>query len=54
MRVPNVKFWSARQRGEWKLVVHIAVVEMYDRGESRDDNCLIFDGVRSSYIYTNN
>ena len=25
MRVPNLKFWSARQRGGWKLVVHITV-----------------------------
>ena len=26
MRVPNLKFWSFRQRGGWKLVVHITVV----------------------------
>jgi hypothetical protein len=25
MRVPNLKFWSPRQRGGWKLVVHITV-----------------------------
>src|SRR5271169_2348972 len=25
IRVPNLKFWSARQRGGWKLVVHITV-----------------------------
>jgi hypothetical protein len=25
MRVLNLKFWSARQRGGWKLVIHIAV-----------------------------
>jgi hypothetical protein len=23
MRVPNLKIWSPRQRGGWKLVVHI-------------------------------
>jgi hypothetical protein len=26
MRVPNLKFWSPRQRGGWKLVVHITVL----------------------------
>jgi len=25
MRVPNLKIWSPRQRGGWKLVVHITV-----------------------------
>jgi hypothetical protein len=27
MRVPNLKFWSPRQRGGWKLVVHITVFD---------------------------
>ena len=28
MRVPNLKFWSPRQRGGWKLVVHQAVEKL--------------------------
>ena len=35
MRVPNVKFWSSRQRGGWKLVVHIAVLGLESRHMKR-------------------
>jgi len=29
MRIPNLKFWSPRQRGGWQLVVHEAVSGVY-------------------------